>query len=70
MTKHVRIEDADTNDSVRVVIITEDQVYDSVADAFVWRESNRETLCGPCAMTGLGTYLTSTRRLRIEEQLA
>lgn len=68
MTKAVRIENADMNMSVEVVVITEDRVYDSENHVMTdqWREVNREVLKFPTQLSTVG--ITDTRRLRIEEQ--
>lgn len=60
MTKKVRIENADMAD-YKVVVITQD-LQDGV-----WVEVGRKRLDHPTAMTGDETYLTSTRRLVVEE---
>lgn len=67
MTKQVRIENADTNTSFKLVVITEDRVYDPVEKKMTdnWVEVKREALDYPTAL--LTTYITDTRRLRIEE---
>lgn len=68
MTKTVRIENADNNLSVEVVVITEDRVYDTENRVMTdqWREVNREVLSYPTQLAA--THITDTRRLRIEEQ--
>lgn len=63
MTKKVRIENADMAD-YKVVVITQDLVDGN------WVEVSRKRLDYPTAMTGDETYLTSTRRLVIEEASA
>lgn len=66
MTKHVRIENADCNMSVEVVILVEDLQPDGS-----WKEADRQELPDPTSMSNPHhTYLTSTRRLVIVEQNA
>lgn len=61
MTKAVRIENADTNTSVKVVVIVEDQGTDGE-----WREVDRRELGHPTAMAH-DLYLTTSRRLVVQE---
>lgn len=61
MTKTVRIENADTNTGVKVVVIVQDQ--DANGE---WREVDRRELGHPTAMAH-DLYLTTSRRLVVEE---
>ena len=65
MTKKVRIENADTS-SYKVVVIVQDKVHDENSLwTGEWREVERFHLDHPSAMKE--TYITSTRRLVVEE---
>lgn len=66
MTKAVRIENADGNTSVKVIV----EVWDKTADGD--KLADTIELCNPADMTGMlygkpGVYLTSTRYLVVKE---
>lgn len=64
MTKHIRVENADTSSwPVRVT------VQDKNADG-QWVDVSSQQLDYPTAMTHSSTYITSHRRLVIEERPA
>ena len=62
MTKLVRVENAD-NSSYQVLVQTWDKGQNGEPDIL----AHEEVLGCPCAMTGPGTFLTSTRYLVIKE---
>jgi hypothetical protein len=62
MTKQVRIENADGNTAVKVVVIVQDQ--DEHGN---WRDVDRRDLPNPADLSS-GLYLTSSRRLLVIEE--
>lgn len=62
MTKHVRIENADTS-TFKVIVETWDKGQNGEPDTLV----STQRLDYPTAMTNSNTYLTSTRYLVVKE---
>lgn len=69
MTKQVRIENADMNTSVEVVVTVQDRVWDPEKQCMTdeWRDVETQILGYPTQMSS-GLYLTDTRRLVITER--
>lgn len=63
MTKQVRIENADMNTSVKVLVQTWDKGQDGQPDVL----AHEQVLGHPTAMTNGNTYLTDTRYLIVKE---
>lgn len=63
MTKHVRVENADTGKDFKVVV----QVWDKGVDGQPDTMANEVVLHNPCDMTGPEVYLTSNRYLVVKE---
>lgn len=62
MTKHVRVENADTSD-YKVIVEVWDKGVDGAPDTL----ASTERLDYPTAMTSASVYLTSTRYLIVKE---
>lgn len=62
MTKHVRVENADTSD-YKVIVEVWDKGVDGAQDTLAFTEQ----LDYPTAMTSASVYLTSTRYLVVRE---
>lgn len=69
MTKQVRIENADCNTSVEVVLTVQDRVWDDEAKRMTdeWRDVEQHVLGYPAQMSS-GLYLTDTRRIVVSER--